>query len=172
MKAEHADRYPHQFSGGQRQRIAIARAFRMKVAYTGRNRQDVPFDYIADLGALARAADVLMLTVPGGEATRNLVGAAELEALGPDGWLVSVARGSVVDETALVAALKAGTIRGAGLDVYWNEPRPDAELVALPNVVLYPHHASGTVETRAAMSRLVVDNLAAHFSGRPLITPV
>lgn len=148
-----------------------ARAFKMRVAYTGRTRQDVPFDYVADLRALARAADVLMLTVPGGEATRNLIGAPELEALGPDGWLVSVARGSVVDEPALKAALRAGVIRGAGLDVYWNEPTPDPELVALPNVVAYPHHASGTVETRAAMSRLVVDNLAAHFAGQPLLTP-
>ena len=113
-----------------------------------------------------------MLTCPGGEATRNLIGAAVLEALGPDGWLVNMARGSVVDEPALLAALKAGTIRGAGLDVYWNEPRPDPELVALPNVAVYPHHSSGTFETRAAMSQLVLDNLAAHFAGKPLLTPV
>ena len=149
-----------------------ARAFKMRVAYTGRTRQDVPFDYVPDLVELARRSDVLMLTVPGGEATRNLVGREVLEALGPKGWLVSVARGSVVDEPALIAALEAGTIRGAGLDVYWNEPNVDPELVALPNVVFYPHHSSGTVETRAAMSQLVVDNLAAHFAGKPLLTPV
>ncbi len=149
-----------------------ARAFKMRVAYTGRSRQDVPFEYVADLVELARQSDVLMLTVPGGEATRNLIGAPVLEALGPKGWLVNMARGSVVDEPALVAALKAGTIRGAGLDVYWNEPNPDPELVALPNVVHYPHHSSGTVETRAAMSQLVVDNLAAHFAGRPLLTAI
>lgn len=149
-----------------------ARAFKMDVAYTGRTRQDVPFDHVPDLVELARRSDVLMLTVPGGEATRNLVGREMLEALGRDGWLVSVARGSVVDEPALIAALKSGTIRGAGLDVYWNEPNVDPELVSLQNVVFYPHHASGTVETRAAMSQLVVDNLAAHFAGRPLLTPV
>jgi lactate dehydrogenase-like 2-hydroxyacid dehydrogenase len=149
-----------------------ARAFKMKVAYTGRTRQDVPFEYVPDLRELARRSDVLMLTVPGGAATRNLIGRAELEALGPDGWLVNMARGSVVDEPALIAALQAGTIRGAGLDVYWNEPNVAAELVALDNVVFYPHHSSGTVETRTAMSRLVVDNLAAHFAGKPLLTPV
>jgi lactate dehydrogenase-like 2-hydroxyacid dehydrogenase len=149
-----------------------ARAFKMRVAYTGRTRQDVPFDHVPDLVELARRSDVLILTVPGGEATRNLVGREVLEAVGPKGWLVSVARGRVVHEPALIAALKAGTIRGAGLDVYWNEPNVDPELAALPNVVLYPHHASGTVETRAAMSQLVVDNLAAHFAGRPLLTPV
>lgn len=149
-----------------------ARAFKMRVAYTGRTRQDVPFDYVPDLIELARRSDVLMLTVPGGEATRGLIGREVLEALGPKGWLVNMARGSVVDEPALLAALKDGTIRGAGLDVYWNEPTVDPELVALPNVLVYPHHSSGTVETRAAMSQLVVDNLAAHFAGKPLVTPV
>jgi lactate dehydrogenase-like 2-hydroxyacid dehydrogenase len=149
-----------------------ARAFKMRVAYTGRTRQDVPFDYVPNLVELARRADVLMVTVPGGAATRNLIGAAELAALGPKGWLVNMARGSVVDEPALIAALEAGTIRGAGLDVFWNEPNVGPRLLALDNVVFYPHHASGTVETRAAMSRLVVDNLAAHFAGQPLLTPV
>ncbi len=144
----------------------------MRVAYTGRNAQDVPFEYIPDLVELARRSDVLMLTVPGGGATRNLIGREVLEALGPKGWLVNMARGSVVDEPALIAALKDGTICGAGLDVYWNEPNVDPELVALQNVVFYPHHSSGTVETRAAMSQLVVDNLAAHFAGKPLLTPV
>jgi lactate dehydrogenase-like 2-hydroxyacid dehydrogenase len=149
-----------------------ARAFKMRVAYTGRNEQDVPFDYLPDLVELARRSDVLMLTVPGGKATHGLIGKAELEALGPKSWLVNMSRGSVLDEPALVAALRDGTIRGAGLDVYWNEPNIDPELVALENVVFYPHHSSGTVETRAAMSQLVVDNLAAHFAGQPLLTPV
>jgi lactate dehydrogenase-like 2-hydroxyacid dehydrogenase len=149
-----------------------ARAFKMNVAYTGRTKQDVPYDYMPDLLELARRSDVLMLTVPGGAATNGLIGRAELEALGPKSWLINMARGSVVDEPALIAALKEGTIRGAGLDVYWNEPHVDPELAALPNVVFYPHHASGTVETRAAMSQLVVDNLSAHFAGRPLLTPV
>lgn len=149
-----------------------ATAFKMKVAYTGRNKQDVPFEYVSDLAELARRSDVLLLTVPGGEGTRNLIGKAELEALGAKGWLISVARGSVVDEPALIEALKNGTIRGAGLDVYWNEPNVAPELAGLENVVFYPHHASGSVETRAAMSQLVVDNLAAHFAGKPLVTPV
>jgi lactate dehydrogenase-like 2-hydroxyacid dehydrogenase len=149
-----------------------ASAFKMKVAYTGRTRQAVPFDYVPDVIALARRSDVLMVTVPGGAATRGLIGTAELEALGPQGWLVNMSRGSVVDEPALIRALRAGTIRGAGLDVYWNEPDIAPDLVALENVVFYPHHSSGTVETRAAMSQLVVDNLAAHFAGKPLLTPV
>jgi lactate dehydrogenase-like 2-hydroxyacid dehydrogenase len=149
-----------------------ARAFKMKVAYTGRTKQDVPFTYISSLMELARQSDVLMLTIPGGPATNNLVDREVLEALGPEGWLINMSRGSVVDEPALIAALKSGTIRGAGLDVYWNEPNVEPELVALPNVVHYPHHSSGTVETRGAMSQLVVDNLAAHFAGRPLLTPV
>jgi lactate dehydrogenase-like 2-hydroxyacid dehydrogenase len=149
-----------------------ARAFKMRVAYTGRNRQDVPFEYVPDLAELARRSDVLMVTVPGGATTRALIGEAVLEALGSHGWLVNMSRGSVVDEPALIAALKAGTIRGAGLDVYWNEPNVDPELAGLDNVVFYPHHSSGTAETRDAMSQLVVDNLAAHFAGKPLITPV
>ena len=123
-----------------------ASAFKMRVAYTGRNAQNVPFEYIPDLVELARRSDVLMLTVPGGGATRNLIGREVLEALGPKGWLVNVARGSVVDEPALIAALKDGTIRGAGLDVYWNEPNVASELVALRT-------SSSTRTTRAAPSR-------------------
>jgi lactate dehydrogenase-like 2-hydroxyacid dehydrogenase len=92
--------------------------------------------------------------------------------LGPQGVLVNVARGSVVDEPALIAALRSGALGHAALDVYWNEPNPDPALTALPNVTLYPHHASGTEETRDAMAQLVVDNLAACFAGQPLLTPV
>lgn len=149
-----------------------ARALKMHVAYHGRRRQEVNYAFHPDLRDLARASDVLALTCPGGEETRGLIGTPELEALGPKGWLVNLSRGSVVDEPALIAALRAGTIRGAALDVYANEPNVDPTLRALPNVVHYPHHASGTVKTRAAMSQLVVDNLAAHFSGRPPLTPV
>ena len=149
-----------------------ARALKMRIAYTGRRKQEVPFDYHPDLRELARAADVLALTCPGGEATRGLIGAAELEALGPAGWLINLSRGSVVNEPALIAALKAGAIRGAGLDVYADEPNVDPELAAMPNVVHSPHQGSGTTETRDAMAQLVVDNLAAHFAGRPLLTPV
>ena len=95
-----------------------------------------------------------------------------MDALGPDGWLVNIARGSVVDEAALVAALKAGRIAGAGLDVFVDEPRAPKELFAMENVVLQPHQASATVETRTAMGDLMIDNLLAHFQGRDLLTPV
>jgi lactate dehydrogenase-like 2-hydroxyacid dehydrogenase len=101
-----------------------------------------------------------------------LIDRAVLEALGPEGWLVNVARGSVCDEPALVEALVNGRIRGAALDVFVDEPNVPAALLELDNVVLQPHAASGTVETRDAMAQLVVDNLAAHFAGRPLVTPV
>lgn len=149
-----------------------AKALKMRIAYTGRHKQDVAYDYYADLGELARQADVLALTCPGGAATRGLIGAPQLAALGPDGWLVNLSRGSVVDEDALIAALTARTIRGAALDVYASEPKVNPTLTALSNVVFYPHHASGSQETRSAMSQLVVDNLAAHFAGRPLLTPL
>lgn len=146
--------------------------FGLETAYYGRREKpqtDLP--YFPDLVALAAWADILVLSIAGGEATRNLVDAPVLEALGPRGLLVSVARGSVVDEPALIAALREGRLGRAGLDVFWNEPNPDPELTGLPKVTLYPHHASGTVETRDAMAHLVVENLAAHFAGRPLLTP-
>ncbi|KRA44991.1 hypothetical protein ASD80_07395 [Devosia sp. Root635] len=149
-----------------------ARALKMRVAYTGRRPQAVDYDYYDSAEALARACDVLVLTCPGGEETRGLIGAKELAALGPNGWLVNISRGSVVDEKALIAALSSGGIRGAGLDVYADEPNVDPALARLPNVVFYPHHSSGSIETRSRMSQLVVDNLAAHFSGRPLLTPL
>ena len=95
-----------------------------------------------------------------------------LAALGPDGTLVNVARGTVVDEPALIAALRSGALGSAGLDVYLNEPDPDPAFAALGNVVLYPHHASGTLETRDRMAQMTLDNLAAFFAGRPLLTPV
>ncbi len=150
-----------------------AQAFGMTIAYHNRHRRaDVDFDYHDDPAALAGAADVLALTCPGGAATRHLVDETVLRALGPDGWLVNVARGSVVDETALVQALEGGVIAGAGLDVFEDEPRMPAALFAMDNVVLQPHHASGTVETRLAMAEIVADNLLAHFAGKPLLTPV
>ena len=125
-----------------------------------------------DLTALAAWADVLIVTLSGGPATRGLIDAAVLHALGPNGWLVNVSRGSTVDEDALVQALQSRSVAGAALDVFCNEPHLDARLLTLDNVVLSPHHASGTVETRRAMGQLVRDNLAAHFAGRPLLTPV
>lgn len=150
-----------------------ASAFGCEIAYFDLNvRPDLPYRFEADLTALARASDFLAVTMAGGEATRGIVNRAVLEALGPDGVLVNIARGSTVDEPALLAALESGAIRGAGLDVFWNEPNIDPRFLALDTVVLQPHHASGTVETRKAMGQLVRDNLAAHFAGRPLLTPV
>lgn len=145
----------------------------MLVGYHNRRpRPDVGFASFASPVELARWADVLVVTCPGGPATRHLVNAEVLEALGPEGWLVNIARGSVVDEAALVAALQAGRLKGAGLDVFADEPRVPAALLTMENVVLQPHHASATVETRDAMAALVVANLAAHFRGEALPTPV
>lgn len=150
-----------------------AAAFGCEIAYFDVNaRPDLPYRFEPDLVALARASDFLAVTMAGGEATRGIINRAVLEALGPEGILVNVARGSTVDEPALLAALEARAIRGAGLDVFWNEPNIDPRFLALDTVVLQPHHASGTVETRKAMGQLVRDNLAAHFAGRPLLTPV
>ncbi len=155
---------------------AIARraaGFEMSVAYHARNRQDdVDYVYHADPASLAAESDVLALSCPGGDVTRHLVDGQVLAALGPDGILINVARGSVVDETALVAALANRSIRAAGLDVYQDEPNVPAELFALDNVVLAPHQASATVETRRAMGELLVENLVRHFAGKPVLTPV
>ncbi len=148
-------------------------AFDADIAYFGRTpRPDAPHAFEPDLRALARRSEFLILTLAASDATRGIVDASVLEALGPDGILVNVSRGSTVDEPALLAALEAGTIKAAGLDVFWNEPAIDPRFAALGNVALAPHHASGTVETRKAMGRLVRDNLAAHFAGRPLLSPV
>lgn len=152
---------------------ARAAGFAMPVAYFGRQQQDgVPHRYFGALTELAANSDFLIAIVPGGTGTANLIGADVLKALGPNGFFINVARGSVADEPALLTALEKGTIAGAGLDVFWNEPRIDPRFLTLKNVVLHPHHGSGTVETRKAMGQLVRDNLAAHFSGRPLLTPV
>lgn len=150
-----------------------AAAFGTRIAYFARNpAPDTAFAHHADPTALAAASDVLVVTVAGGAGTRNIVDGRVLAALGPEGYLVNVARGSTVDEAALVEALERGTVAGAGLDVFWNEPNIDERLLRFENVVVQPHNASGTVETRRAMGRLVRDNLAAHFAGRPLLTPV
>ncbi|TGD41922.1 2-hydroxyacid dehydrogenase [Pseudotabrizicola sediminis] len=150
-----------------------AQAVGLETAYFSRTaKPDVDLPFQPDLLALAHWADILVVIVAGGAGTRNLIDDPVLRALGPQGTLINVSRGSVVDETALIAALRDGGLGSAGLDVFWNEPNPDPALTALPNVTLYPHHASGTVETRVAMAQLVVDNLAAHFAGQPLLTPV
>ena len=148
-------------------------AFDCDIAYYARaQRAGVAYEFVPDLTALARRSEFLIVTLAGGEGTRGIVSAQVLDALGPEGILVNVSRGSTVDEPALLAALAAGRIKGAGLDVFWNEPRIDKRFAALGNVVLQPHHGSGTVETRKAMGKLVRDNLAAHFAGAALITPV
>jgi lactate dehydrogenase-like 2-hydroxyacid dehydrogenase len=121
---------------------------------------------------MARDADYLVLTVPGGPETRHLVNAAVIDALGPEGTLINVARGSVVDETALVDALCSGRLGAAGLDVYENEPQVPEALLTMDNVVLLPHIGSATRETRAAMGELTVANLRAHFAGQPVLTRV
>ena len=150
-----------------------AEAFGMSIAYTSRNaRADVPYPYHGSAEALAREVDFLVVITPGGAATRKLIDAKVLAALGKDGYLVNVARGSVVDEQALVRALREGTIAGAGLDVFENEPDVPSELFALDNVVLTPHVGSATWQTRQAMADLAFANLEAHFAGRPLLSPV
>ena len=155
---------------------AIARraeAFDMTIAYHGRSEQsDVSYQFEPDLVELARNSDYLIASCMGGESTRNLINKEVLEALGPSGILVNVARGSVVDEPALITALQFGTILAAGLDVFANEPHVPEELIRMPNVVLQPHQASATTKTRLAMGQLMVDNLDAHFSGKPPLTPV
>ncbi len=155
---------------------AVARrasAFDCEIAYFGtRKHDDLPYGFVGDLVDLARRSEFLMVTLAGGEGTRNIVNSEVLAALGPDGILVNIARGSTVDETALLAALESGAIKGAGLDVFWNEPTIDERFAKLSNVVLQPHHGSGTVETRKAMGQLVRDNLSAHFGGQTLLTPV
>ncbi|AUH33319.1 2-hydroxyacid dehydrogenase [Paracoccus tegillarcae] len=149
-----------------------AEALKMQVSYWNRRAKDLPWDYQADLVTLARDSDVLIAIVAGGEGTRGLISDKVMAALGPDGLLINVSRGSVVDETALINALRSGALGHAALDVFASEPDADPALTALPNVTLYPHHASGTVETRDAMAQLVVDNLAALYAGQALLTPV
>jgi lactate dehydrogenase-like 2-hydroxyacid dehydrogenase len=148
-------------------------AFDVAVAYHGRTRQtDVGYAYHDTPVALAAACDVLIAIVPGSASTQHLVDAAVLDALGRDGIFVNVARGSVVDEPALIAALQSGTILAAGLDVYADEPNVPEALRALDNVVLLPHLGSASEHTRAAMGQLVVDNLGSWFADRRALTPV
>jgi hydroxypyruvate reductase len=150
-----------------------AQGFRMAIGYHNRRRRDeLDFEYFASPVALAQWADVLMVVVTGGEQTEGLVDQAVLQALGSEGCLVNVARGSVIDEPALVQALQAKTIAGAGLDVFVDEPQVPTELMSLDNVVLLPHIGSGTHETRRAMEDLVFDNVQAFFQSGRLLTPV
>ena len=150
-----------------------AQAFGMQIAYHTRTpKADVPYAHHADLLSLARDSDFLVLITPGGAGTRHLVNAQVLQALGPKGILVNVARGSVVDEAALIEALEGGVIGGAALDVFEDEPRVPQRLMDLPQVVLVPHIGSATGQTRQAMADLAFGNLREHFAGRPVLTPV
>lgn len=150
-----------------------AEVFGMTIAYHGRNRRDdVDYAFHPDIVQMAREVDVLMVSCLGGPTTRGLVSRDVIEALGPDGWLINISRGPVVDEDALVDALVGGRLGAAGLDVFVNEPNVPKQLMGLDNVVLQPHQGSATVETRQAMGQLVLDNLKAHFAGQPLPTAV
>lgn len=153
--------------------VGRCRAFDCEISYVDpyATEQDgiTRFDSLADMAA---AVDYLVVTAAGGTDTRKLVDAEILNALGPQGALVNVSRGSIVDEDALVAALKSGRLGAAGLDVFANEPQVPQQLLRMDNVVLTPHRASATIETREAMGNLLIDNLAAHFAGEELLTPV
>jgi hydroxypyruvate reductase len=155
---------------------AIARrgtGFGMQIGYHGRRKQDdVGFEYFADAAELARWAKILVVACPGGPETEKIVDERVLDALGSDSYLINISRGSTVDEAALVHALQEGRIAGAGLDVFVNEPRVPESLMQMDNVVLQPHVGSGTHATRAAMAKVVTDNVAAWFAHRPLLTPV
>jgi lactate dehydrogenase-like 2-hydroxyacid dehydrogenase len=155
---------------------AIARrleAFGVPVVYHSRNAQaGVSYKYYPKLIDMARDVDTLMIIVPGGAATRNMINAEVLKALGTNGILINMARGSVVDEQALITALKDRTIYSAGLDVIVNEPHVPKELLEMDHIVLFPHLGSASEATRAAMDQLVVDNLVAWASGKPPLTPV
>lgn len=150
-----------------------AAAFDCTISYfDNRKRDDLPYTFVGDLLELASDSEFLIVTLAGGESTKHMINASILAALGADGIVINISRGSTIDETALLAALESSAIKGAGLDVFWNEPTIDERFLKLTNVVLQPHHASGTVETRKAMGQLVRDNLAAHFGGQTLLTPV
>ncbi len=146
--------------------------FDPEIHYHTRSAKDVPYTYHANLVDMAEAVEVLIVITPGGAATHHLVNEAVLNALGPDGMLINVARGSVVDETALIAALQDGRLGQAGLDVFEAEPHVPEALRQLDNVLLLPHVGSGTHETRAAMGSLVVDNLLSHLDDGKVLTSV
>ena len=152
---------------------ARAAPFASELHYTARSaKPDFAGVFHADIAALAAACDVLIIAAPGGDATHHVVDTGVLAALGKDGILVNIARGSLVDEPALVAALEAGTIAGAGLDVFADEPKMPDALKAMDQVVVSPHQGSATVDGRAAMAALVIANLDAHFAGEALLTPL
>ena len=144
----------------------------IEIAYTNRNKTDVPYRFVPDLITLARESDILIVAAAAGLETYHLVNRQVIEALGPDGILINVARGNMVDEDAMTDALRTGQLGGAGLDVFEHEPYVHEALLKLENVVLTPHIGSATVETRTEMGDLVIANLTAYFEGRPLVSEV
>ena len=147
--------------------------FGLPIAYHSRHEQvDVPYRYYSSLIDMAKAVDILIVIAPGGPGTRHIVNAEVLQALGPDGVLINVARGSLVDEKALIEALRNKTILAAGLDVFENEPSVPQELIALDNAVLLPHVGSASIKTRRAMAECVVSNVLAWADDKPPLTPV
>lgn len=148
--------------------------FGMDIAYTARSAKSTPADwtFVADPVALAARSDFLFVTTLANASTRHIVNAAVLKALGPQGMLINISRAQNIDEAALLEALEDGTLGSAALDVFEGEPNLNPRFTRLPNVLLQPHHASGTVETRKAMGKLMRDNLLAHFAGQSLLTPV
>lgn len=155
--------------------LGIARrleGFDVEIAYTGGNAKPVPYRFVPDILTLAAESDILILSCPGGEKTHHLVNAAVLERLGPKGFLVNVARGTVVDETALLAALEQKTLRGAAMDVFEQEPLENSKLMQMHNVILTPHMGSATEETRRIMLRLALDNIQNVLSNKNALTPV
>ena len=146
--------------------------FKVEIAYSGPHKKSLPFAYYQHVRDLAKICDVLFLACPSTPATNKLVNAEVLEALGPDGFLINIARGSVVDENALLDALQHKKIAGAALDVFENEPNPNVAFLSLDNVLLTPHIGSATSETRIAMTNLAIDNLEAFFKQQPLPSEV
>ena len=144
----------------------------MEIRYHNRRKKDVPYPYDPDPVSLAKNSDVLLVVTPGGPETNKLVNAAVLDALGPQGFLVNIARGSVLDESVVLRYLQDKRIAGAGLDVFLDEPRVPPAFFSLENCVLFPHVGSATVETRKAMGDLQIDNLRLHFAGKPVKTRV
>jgi lactate dehydrogenase-like 2-hydroxyacid dehydrogenase len=147
-------------------------AFGMKIRYHSRRRKDVSYPYDPDPVTLAANSDVLVLCVTGGPQTARLVNAKVLDALGPSGYVINVARGSVIDEPVLIQYLEEEKIAGAGLDTFENEPNIDRRFLPLDNVVLYPHVGTYTVETRTAMANRQLENFRRHFAGQPVVSRV
>jgi lactate dehydrogenase-like 2-hydroxyacid dehydrogenase len=149
-----------------------AEAFKCEISYHSRNKKDVKYKYFNNLNQLAKEVDTLCVITPGGKETEKLINSEILDALGEDGVLINVARGSVIDQETLIHYLENKLILAAGLDVYTNEPHIPQKLMSLANTVLLPHIASGTVETRNAMGQLVYDNIENYFEDKPLISAV